>query len=309
MINKNRVSEGFDIIGDVHGQAEALRALLGRLGYAERGGCFRHPARQAVFVGDLVDRGPDVAGVLDLVRRMTDGGAARVVIGNHDYNLLCWYTPSPTRPHEFLRVRGEKNRKQAETSLAALDGNPALRAYVFDWLLDLPLYLDLGGARVVHACWCERSMVTLGGATTLRACDFGTFERQDSPAGDALALLLCGYEMLLPEGKTYKDRYGVDRKHLRVRWWLNRPGATLAELSVAMNADMPAQPAPAAEVAKLPGYGAHEPPLFIGHYGFRSPPGSLRPNIACVDYASPTGGPIGAYRWSGERELKEENFV
>lgn len=48
----------YDIIGDVHGHASALAALLTRLGYRETRGAWRHPDRQAIFVGDLIDRGP-----------------------------------------------------------------------------------------------------------------------------------------------------------------------------------------------------------------------------------------------------------
>ena len=48
----------YDIIGDVHGHADALSDLLGRMGYVQSRGAFRHPSRTAVFVGNLIDRGP-----------------------------------------------------------------------------------------------------------------------------------------------------------------------------------------------------------------------------------------------------------
>lgn len=79
----------FDIIGDVHGCAEELRELLARLGYAEEAGVFRHPAgRRAIFLGDLVDRGPDTPGVLRIAMGMAEAGAALCVPGNHDVKLL-----------------------------------------------------------------------------------------------------------------------------------------------------------------------------------------------------------------------------
>ncbi|MER6035852.1 polynucleotide kinase-phosphatase [Streptomyces sp. NPDC001835] len=71
----------FDIIGDVHGCAAELEALLAKLGYADG----VHPeGRTAVFVGDLVDRGPDTPGVLRRVMRMTASGDALCVPGNHE---------------------------------------------------------------------------------------------------------------------------------------------------------------------------------------------------------------------------------
>ncbi|MFF3165691.1 polynucleotide kinase-phosphatase [Streptomyces sp. NPDC003273] len=71
----------FDIIGDVHGCSAELEALLAKLGYADGA----HPeGRTAVFVGDLVDRGPDTPGVLRRVMSMTASGDALCVPGNHE---------------------------------------------------------------------------------------------------------------------------------------------------------------------------------------------------------------------------------
>ncbi len=78
------VTGPFDIIGDVHGCRAELEALLDRLGYLGSG----HPdGRTAVFVGDLVDRGPDSPGVLRLVMSMVAAGTALCVPGNHEQKL------------------------------------------------------------------------------------------------------------------------------------------------------------------------------------------------------------------------------
>jgi polynucleotide kinase-phosphatase len=83
----------FDIIGDVHGCYEELTALLGQLGYrieSEQGGPKVVPSdgRRAVFVGDLVDRGPKIPEVLRLVMKMVEDGTAFCVPGNHDMKLM-----------------------------------------------------------------------------------------------------------------------------------------------------------------------------------------------------------------------------
>ena len=84
----------FDIIGDVHGCSAELRTLLTQLGWQlEYDGSTAvgavHPAgRQAVFVGDLVDRGPDTPGVLRLVMGMVKAGNALCVSGNHEAKLV-----------------------------------------------------------------------------------------------------------------------------------------------------------------------------------------------------------------------------
>ncbi|MFD9975273.1 polynucleotide kinase-phosphatase, partial [Streptomyces sp. NPDC059017] len=77
----------FDIIGDIHGCSSELDTLLGRLGYVDGA----HPeGRTAVFVGDLVDRGPDSPGVLRRVMDMVAGGNALCVPGNHENKLGRW---------------------------------------------------------------------------------------------------------------------------------------------------------------------------------------------------------------------------
>lgn len=85
----------FDIIGDVHGCASELRSVLTKLGWTitldETGvaiGASHPEGRQAVFVGDLVDRGPDTVGVLRLVMGMVASGDALCVSGNHEAKLL-----------------------------------------------------------------------------------------------------------------------------------------------------------------------------------------------------------------------------
>ncbi|WP_433545252.1 polynucleotide kinase-phosphatase [Streptomyces sp. CA-294286] len=77
----------FDIIGDVHGCRSELETLLGKLGYEDG----VHPrGRTAVFVGDLVDRGPDSPGVLRRVMAMVASGNALCVPGNHENKLGRW---------------------------------------------------------------------------------------------------------------------------------------------------------------------------------------------------------------------------
>ncbi|MFF1681412.1 polynucleotide kinase-phosphatase [Streptomyces sp. NPDC058256] len=74
----------FDIIGDIHGCASELETLLGKLGYVDG---VHAEGRTAVFVGDLVDRGPDTPGVLRRVMSMVGSGNALCVPGNHENKL------------------------------------------------------------------------------------------------------------------------------------------------------------------------------------------------------------------------------
>jgi Calcineurin-like phosphoesterase len=79
----------YDIIGDIHGHALTLEALLGRLGYAREDGVHRHPDRRVIFLGDFIDTGPHQRRALETVRPMVERGHALAVMGNHEFNALA----------------------------------------------------------------------------------------------------------------------------------------------------------------------------------------------------------------------------
>lgn len=83
----------YDVIGDIHGHADELAELLDLLGYEKNNGTYKHPSRTAVFVGDFIDRGPQIRDVLRLVRSMCESGGAMAVMGNHEFNALAYHTP------------------------------------------------------------------------------------------------------------------------------------------------------------------------------------------------------------------------
>ena len=91
----------YDIIGDIHGHADELVTLLGRLGYTEQQSCFRHPSRKVIFCGDFVDRGPHIPDVVRIARAMVEQDAALAVMGNHEFNALAFHTPHPEVEGEF----------------------------------------------------------------------------------------------------------------------------------------------------------------------------------------------------------------
>ena len=112
--NKNM----YDIIGDIHGRALELEALLTKLGYRLAGSSFRHENRRAVFLGDFVDRGPHQRRVLDIVRPMVSEGSALAVMGNHEFNAIAYHTPDGNGG--YLRSRNAKNTHQHRAFLDEL---------------------------------------------------------------------------------------------------------------------------------------------------------------------------------------------
>jgi len=136
-----------DLIGDVHGEAEALRRLLWRLGYSGEG---RHPeGRRLVFVGDLTDHGPDSPAVVGLVRRLVEGGRAQCVLGNHEFNILAW---RPKTEPSWLRDDVEPFRHEG-VLVPQAKAEAAEREAILAFFGTLPLALERPDVRVVHACW------------------------------------------------------------------------------------------------------------------------------------------------------------
>jgi hypothetical protein len=133
----------FDVIGDVHGCARELRALLAKLGWAPDGaGVHRHPdGRVAVFLGDLVDRGPDTPGALRIAMDMVDAGTALCVPGNHEAKLARWLHGKRAKPSHGLRQ-----------SIEQLEREPAsFRARVRDFIDSRVSHYRLDGGRLVVA--------------------------------------------------------------------------------------------------------------------------------------------------------------
>jgi protein phosphatase len=149
--DRRALSGPFDLIGDVHGCFAELATLLGRLGYvlsprADTVGrtnwAVQAPAgRQAVFVGDLVDRGPAVPEVLRLVMDMVDAGVAHCVVGNHDDKLL-----------RRLQGRAVAVAHGLAETLAQFEAEPPeFVARVRTFLEGLPDHLLLADGRLVVA--------------------------------------------------------------------------------------------------------------------------------------------------------------
>lgn len=302
---------GFDVIGDVHGYGEVLERLLRSMGYRETGGAYRHPERQAVFVGDLVDRGPDQRLTIEVVRRMVDAGTARIVMGNHEFNAIAWTTPDGAG--DWCRVHSSKNLGQHQAFLTQIGEGSPLHREVVEWFRTLPLWLDLGGLRIVHACWDPASMAVLG-------ADFLTDEsvvaEPDTPHYDAIETVLKGPELDLG-GRTFRDPGGACRARARQRWW-DPTAASLgdaAELPGGVTScdGSPFEPLPDAPLPpELLVKPALEVPVLYGHYWRSGPaPAIDGPMTACVDWsvAAVPSGPLVAYRWSGESELTDDHLV
>ncbi len=306
---ENSLNGGFDIIGDIHGYATPLRRLLARLGYEEKDGCYRHPERRVIFLGDFIDRGPEIRETLRIVRSMVDAGAALAVMGNHEFNALCYHTAGADGAP--LRPNSEKNRNQHSATLDAFADYPEEWRDYLTWFLKLPLYLEMGDFRVVHAAWDKARIADLNGRDRLDEATMHKAARKGTPEYEAVELLLKGREVQLPDGYRFSDKSGFSRSKIRTKWWLAGTGRTYRELVFPECDAIPAIPVPADEGPALNGYDQKAAPVFVGHYWLTSdyPMSPLTGNVACVDFSVAKGGPLVAYRWNGAGPLTDAGFI
>ena len=302
----------YDIIGDIHGRADELVELLEKLGYTERAGVFQHPERKVIYCGDFVDRGPRIRDTIQIARSMCEAEAARAVMGNHELNALAIHTPHPKQPGEFLRPRTKKNLHQHQATLTQLDAQEMTQA--LEWFRSLPVSIDLGALRVVHACWdpdnlqlIARSLEDHGRMTP----EFLYLATQTGhPLYTAIERVMKGPEMMLPDGCFMVDKEGNKRRSTRIRWFEPHEKHTYASYSIPALQHPELVTVPVPDFVKPAPYAKTNPPVFVGHYWLpdRSP-APLSTNIACVDYSVAKDGMLTAYRYGGESVLRAANFV
>lgn len=304
------MKHSYDIIGDVHGQYDKLEALLLKLGYRKKAGAWRHPAgRSAIFLGDLVDRGPKQVEVLSAVRAMVDTGTARCILGNHEYNAIgyCY----------GWRERNAKNTKQHRDFLQQVGCDSAEHKAWVEWMIALPPFLELAGINLCHAHWkgseidVLRSGLNGGGAFSGEFMERSFRKEKKDDAGhvvepasreyDAVEEVLKGPEVHLPAGISLRDEAGTERTNARLRWWYEgRP--TWRNATVVLprqEGQLPDTPLPAGITMGTDS----AVPVMVGHYWLAGAPEITSPRAAVLDWGAAGKGPLVAYRWDGEAAL------
>lgn len=145
-----------DIIGDIHGEYDALCNLLHLLGYAEDGS--HAEDRTLVFVGDFCDRGPDSPAVIKRVEQLVKAGRAKAVLGNHEINLL---REDPKSGSGWFF----EERRQSDQDKYAPFATPdeTSQANIVAFLSNLPIGLERPDLRVVHAAWINADIEKIRG--------------------------------------------------------------------------------------------------------------------------------------------------
>lgn len=283
----------YDIIGDVHGHQEKLINLLQTLGYTKENNVWKQDGHKAVFVGDLIDKGPKAAEVLKTVKAMVDAGSAIMVIGNHELNWIQDAADHTADAVAFMDAteKHHSRRQLTEAFKYQIDGLIDL----FNWLRNQPMYIDHPDLRVVHACWDEEAIATLKAASIDRLDQKALEGYRDTYSNTYLAIdrVVAGCAHQFPSKLAYDPNYRSTR--FRIKWW--------PEDRVSIN-PIEIQPAPAK--VQLP---EDQPPVFFGHYAMVGTPDVLGHNVAGLDYSAAYGGELVAYRHKPGQPLDRAHFV
>ncbi|MFB9885064.1 metallophosphoesterase [Balneatrix alpica] len=305
---------GYDLIGDVHGCSHTLERLLRKMGYRKLRGVYRHPRRKAIFLGDIVDRGPRIREALHLVKEMVDAGQALMIMGNHEYNALCYCTPSRAESNQFLRAHNARHERIIRETLAQFALYPREWEAFLQWFMELPLFLEFDHFRVVHACWDE-SLIREFARQYPSHCMDADFLHQSAQAGSFAYLvadrLMRGTSMHLPNGSFMVSKDGFHRRVFRTSFWKENP-QTYGDIVFQpdpLPEDIAAMPLTSAERKQLLYYGPEQRPLFIGHYWREGLPAPITANIACLDYSAVKYGKLVAYRMGNEARLHQSKFI
>lgn len=299
-----------DLIGDIHGHADHLEALLQKMGYSIKNGTYFHPERKVLFVGDYIDRGPRIRDTLHIVRSMVENENAIALMGNHEYNALCFHYPESEGGH--LRKHEIKNIIQHFETLKQFQNKQEEYNDYIDWFKTLPLYYETKYFRAVHACWDYSTIKYLEDELheqTLTDEQIIQSAKKDTPLYDAVEMTLKGKEITMPESLYFTDKDGTKRTEIRIKWWEDPNMTTYKQLSVEDIPHLPDRRVDISLLANQDFYKASDKPVFFGHYWLKNIPALYRSNICCLDYSVAKKGKLVAYRFDDEQVLDPNKLV
>ncbi|HBY54274.1 MAG TPA: metallophosphoesterase [Marinilabiliales bacterium] len=300
----------YDIIGDVHGHADQLKSLLKKMGYQVVSGCYSHPIRKAVFVGDFINRGPKIRETIILIRKMVESGSAYAILGNHEMYAVLYY---------LRDIEGKYYKKRIPKY--QLQINQTLEEFVLfkdefkshlKWMRTLPMFLDFGDIRIIHACWDDENVKLLKNILTepkLTKTVLREIALNGTKFSESFWQSCKGIDFELPKNLLIFDDDGRPHRSFRMKWWENPEGKTFKEVSIESRFELPAYTIPRELVKFRQPYPENAPIVFFGHFSLVEGFGILKDNVCCVDAGVSRTGRLLAYRWNGEQKLNESNFI
>lgn len=288
------------VIPDIHADLGRLHASLdAALG------------SNVAFLGDFIDAGtsvdtPNDALVLKKVRSLVDNEGALAVMGNHELNAILFHRRD--KKGAPLRRHSSKNVSQHASFLDDIGFATPAAIELTEWFLNLPLWVELDGLRLVHACWDQVSIdVVKERRPDGRLCaeDLEEIALKQTDFAKAVEALTSGPEVLLPGDHSFADSKGNPRREVRLAWWKPQRG-TWRELALAVPEDqrhkLPDTPISGIDSMRI--YREGQKPVLFGHYKMKGEPKIEVGQAACLDYPDFRC----VYHWFGEHSLNCNNI-
>lgn len=277
------------------------------MGYSEKEPFnYAHPhGRKVIFIGDYIDRGPEILMTLRIVRTMQENGNAIAIMGNHEFNFLCYNFTN----EDGKSFRDQKKKTRGESLTDQELGDEKIS--FLNWMSDLPLFFENDVCRCVHAHWDKKSIALI------RERGIAKLDREGLLAIHADTELLLAYEIVLKgdeleidEEYQFADKEGKVRKQGRIKWWATQQGTTMGECFASIPSESIHKPYISKAEEFILHYGHDEKPVFFGHYWMSHTEINVqRDNVCCIDFSVAKEGLLVGYRFSGEQKLLLENLV
>jgi hypothetical protein len=301
----------YDIIGDVHGNAELLEELLSELGYRMSDNLFTHAERRAVFVGDFINRGKSSRRTLQIVRGMVESGNGYAILGNHELYAIIFNLKD--RNGVPFGKNDSNLAISMKTTIKEFASSPSEWKSYRNWLRTLPLFLDFDNFRVVHAYWNDSYINYLkdnfSGSGIRKQVFREIYKNPDSVIGRIFWETTKGIDFEVPQDLRIRDNKGVFQKSFRMMWWDSLLGKTFEQISFEDKFRLPAYTVPPEIIPDIKPYPETAPIIFFGHYRRVNGPYIIRKNICCLDSGPGVSKVLTAYSWNGERVLDINNLV
>ena len=295
-----------DLIGDIHGHADKLEEILAIMGYVKEAGVYQHPAkRKLVFLGDYIDRGPKIRETLQIVKSMCDAGHALAIMGNHEFNAICFHTKDKVKGGFYRKHTVVEIDQHIETLRQFRNYTQEWEQVYLPWFHTLPLYLELDDFRAVHACWDDAHINWLETNTIYEEIQgqkrisekvLAQYAAKESPVYEVLEELLKGKEFDLPTGQEFVDKDGTTRKSARIKWFQPVEDRKLhKDVFLGIGEEFGDLVLDESIHDALHRYDA-EKSVFFGHYWLKGKPTDALAKSICLDYSVAKDGHLVAYR-------------
>lgn len=297
----------YDIIGDIHGHAKELEILLIKLGYKRNAGIYSHPeGRKCIFLGDYIDRGPNIRETLHIVKDMCDSGNAFAIMGNHEFNAICFHTKHPENGG-FFRTHGLKEIEQHLDTLRQFKHfETEWNEEFLPWFHSLPIFLEFEEFRVVHACWDDKHVEWLKSNNIYSSCNgeneisskiLSDYDNKLEDVYSVFEELLKGKEFELEPEQSFLDKDGESRNKARIKWFQPSNNRRYnKDVFFGIDREFGEKAVDELIQNKLPKYDS-EIPVFFGHYWLSGKPESSNSNAICLDYSVAKNGHLVAYKF------------